>query len=384
MKTLRLLLTVSAATLFVLTACRHEEYDMTRGIDKEVTLFADEISLPVGDLGPLTPKMLLDKAGLGDMLTSLVKQDDEGYLIVEQKEGFYSEFVMMIAMGLADQSIPATVQLGSFSKSTASAGATLRAMGLSFSPQVLRLYATNPLTEDMSVSGKMTLYTDADGSQKSLVSKDFSNAKLGAGTTDSEFFQLEYAGDEAVDECRMDDLALNLPASILTKDPLAGFSPISFSYHYKGFLSLGSDFPISLPFSINDKDLPLGQYRVKEATIRADVSSEIPITIELESVQLLAKQTDEDGNSSTVTLESVSVTPGIRIMSGCTGHPATTPLEIVVKAQEGTIPDICGASLSLRILAPTGVSDKRIGMNQTVNIHNLRATVSGGITVQGL
>lgn len=384
MKTLRLLLTVSAATLFVLTACRHEEYDMTRGIDKEVTLFADEISLPVGDLGPLTPKMLLDKAGLGDMLTSLVKQDDDGYLIVEQKEGIYSNYAMMIAMGLDDQSKPATLPLGSFSKSTASAGATLRAMGLSFSPQVLRLYASNPLTEDISVSGKMTLCSCSGDAQKTLVSKDFSNTRVAAGSSGSEFLMLEYAGDESVDECRMDELALHLPASILTKDPLSGFSPITLDYHYKGYLSLGNDFPSSLPFSINDKDLPLGQYRVKEAKICADVSSEIPITIELESVQLLSKQTDEDGQSSTVTLENVSVTPGIRIVSGCTGHPATTPLEIVVKAQEGTIPDICGASLRIRILAPTGVSDKRIGMNQTVNINNLRATVSGGITVQGL
>ncbi|MBQ3984708.1 MAG: hypothetical protein II636_05195 [Bacteroidales bacterium] len=61
-----------------------------------------------------------------------------------------------------------------------------------------------------------------------------------------------------------------------------------------------------------------------------------------------------------------------------------TPLEIVIKANQGTIPDIGSLSLSLAIKAPTGAGDNRLNMNQAVYFNNLRATVSGGITIQGL
>ena len=57
---------------------------------------------------------------------------------------------------------------------------------------------------------------------------------------------------------------------------------------------------------------------------------------------------------------------------------------IVVKADEGTIPDIAGLRVDFNVQPPTGDGDKRLGMNQFVYFNNLRATVSSGITIQSL
>ena len=44
-----------AIALFFAVACSQEAYDISSGIDKEITLFTDEVSVPLGDVGPLTP-----------------------------------------------------------------------------------------------------------------------------------------------------------------------------------------------------------------------------------------------------------------------------------------------------------------------------------------
>ncbi|MBQ9195306.1 MAG: hypothetical protein IJ152_06640, partial [Bacteroidales bacterium] len=126
---------------------------------------------------------------------------------------------------------------------------------------------------------------------------------------------------------------------------------------------------------------PLGKYKVKEARIRAEVSNEIPLTLVLENVAVMTRETDEEGNEQVVVCEDVSVTSNITVSSGSSGAPAVSPIEIVIKADEGTIPDIAGLRLSLSVKAPVGVSDHRLNMNQAVSFNHVRATVYGGITL---
>jgi hypothetical protein len=61
-----------------------------------------------------------------------------------------------------------------------------------------------------------------------------------------------------------------------------------------------------------------------------------------------------------------------------------SPLEIEIRSITGTIPDITAIRLEATIQNPTDIADKRLGMNQKVYFNNLRATVSGGITIQNL
>ena len=375
-----------ATTLLCAVACANLDYDTSKGIDKEMTLFTDEVSLPLGDIGPFTPKALLDKSGLGDMLKSFVKEDDEGYMVIEDEGPIFSNPVMLIAYFLPDQTQAIDFPVNDYSGNLGTTATALANLGMAPSPQVFSLLAGNPLTEEVAVSGKLTLFSSKEGESPSetIVSQAFSKAKVAATTPDCEILRVERTGGKAFYDIRLDNLIFHLPGSMLEKDPAGGFGGFSLAYKYKSYLALTSDFPESIPFDINDLELPLDQYKVKEARIRTEVSSEIPVTLEVASVGVLITQSDKDGNESTVVSEDVSVSPGLRIASGCSGSPVVSPLEIVIKAQEGTIPDISGLRLSFSIKAPTGSGDHRLNLNQAISFNNLRATVSGGITIKGL
>lgn len=382
MKTGIIRIALSVSVLIAFCGCRHDEYDISDGIDTEITLFADEVSLPVGDIGPLTPRVLLDNAGVGGMLKSFVQEDSDGYLILEQSEPFYTNWVMMLSMLSTDPSQPMDIPVDAYSAAPSSSSSTLSQMGFSLSPQVITLTADNPLTEEIAVSGKIVVSSNAEGDEApaTLASREFARAKVAAEAAQATVVSLEITGGKDIGSCRVEDVVLHLPASIMEKDSKSGMGAFSLSYNYKGYLSVVDGFPASLPFSIDKLDLPLAQYRVKEARIQAEVSSEIPITLELESVDVLVKNADD----MLVPCEDVTVTPGIRIGSGRTGEPAVTPIDVRIQALNGTIPDINGFRLAVRILGPTTEGDNRLGLNQSIYVRNLRATVSGGITIQGL
>ena len=361
--------------LLTLSACRHNEYDLSRGIDKEMTLFADEVSIPIADIGPLSPKQLLGDIDLGSMLGGLFQEDKNGYLVVEQEETIYSSPVLSLHMGAADPAQPLDVNVDDFTGNPGAAAESPAVMGIKPALQEFSLYAVNPLTEGMAVSGKVTLHGSAEV---------FDKVPVAAGAKNFDFFNVAQDGQRILDVCTLENMVLHLPASFLEKDPLSGWSSIALGYRYKAYLSLGEDFPISIPIPVDDLDLPLGQYRVKDVLISSEVSNEIPVTLVVESVEVMVKESNEEGKVKTVVCEDVSITPGLTIASGCSGAPVVSPLTIRIKAQEGTIPDIAGLQLILSVKAPTGEGDKRLNLNQTIRFNNLRATVSGGITIQGL
>ena len=192
------------------------------------------------------------------------------------------------------------------------------------------------------------------------------------------------SGEKAFYGCELNNLTFHLPGSLMEKDPSSGLGVISLGFRYKSFLSLGDEFSLPFSYTIDDMDLKLGQYKVKEATICTEVSNEIPLTFTVDSVEVLIKKVLDDGTATDEVYESVSITQGLVIASGSQGHPAVSPLEIVIEAKDGTIPDISGLTLNFTIGPPTGEGDTRLGLKQNVYFNNLRATVSGGITFQGL
>ncbi|MBO4340158.1 MAG: hypothetical protein J5835_01845 [Bacteroidales bacterium] len=361
------------------------DYDTSRGIDKEMTLFTDKISIPVADIGPFSPKQLLGDTDLGSALNSLLKESEDGYLVVEKEETFYSNSVFYIYyMSLANPT--QDVEIDDFTGYPGNSADTPADLGLTPVIQEFSLFAINPLTEGISVSGKMTLSTKEkeDAPANTLCSEVFDNVSVAAESNDYEYYHTALDGQGIIDVCSMEEMILHLPASFLEKDPMGGLNSISLGYRYKAHLAFAKDFPAQIPIPVDDLDLPLGQYKVKDVLLCTEVSNEIPITFVLDSVDVMVKETDEDGNEKTVVCDDVSITPGLTIASGCSGTPVVTPLAISIKAQEGTIPDIAGLQLNLSVKVPTGDGDKRLNMNQSIRFNNLRATVSGGITFQSL
>lgn len=372
--------------LVLVTACRHDEYDISGGIDTEVTLFTQEVSLPIADIGPITPKQLLGDVDLGETLGGLFKEDAQGYLVVEKEESIYNNPVLLLFMGLADPSQPSEISVDDFSDTPSAAAESLSGMGLASQMQDFSLYATNPFTEDISISGKLTLLSSGseETSAEIITTQEFTDKVVPSQSQGATFYQSSLTGEKTIGTFQTSQVLLHLPASFLEKDPLGGWSSVVIGYRYKAYLGLESDFPNSLPIPVDNLDIPLGQYKVKEACIRAEVSNEIPVTLVLDSVDVMVNETDENGNVKSVVCEDVSVTTGITVSSGVSGTPAVSPLNIVIKSNKGTIPDIAGLQLNLSIKAPQGDGDKRLNMNQKVFINNIRVTVSGGITIQSL
>ena len=367
-------------------SCENMDYDISEGVDKEITLFGDEVSFPIGDIGPLTPKALLGGEGTLDAIKDYVKEDEEGFLVVEEENDFYSNFVLLIATFLPDPTIPIDLPVDDYSGKLKSSADILEALGFNVSPQVFSLRVTNPLTDEISVSGSLKLSSAPDGETpaETLLTQDFSKSSVSAESVDAEAVKAELTGGKPVSRFSFENVLLHLPGSMMEKDPSGGFGAFTLSYKYKSYILLENDFPGEIPIDIDDIDLPIGQYQVKEARIRTEVSSEIPATLELTGVDVYMKQKNEAEREVPVKCDDVSVTTGLRINSGVTGHPVVTPLEIVIRAEEGTIPDISSLSLTVAIKAPTGDGDKRLNLNQAVCFNNLRATVSGGITIKGL
>ena len=374
MKNKVLLFAVLALPL--LWSCANMDYDTSKGIDKEITLFTDEVSIPIADIGPLSPKQLLGDVDLGSALGGLLKEDEDGYLVLGKEETFYSNASIFLFMMALDPTQPLDVKIDDFTGYPGAAAEGLAGMGLTPSLQEFSIYAANPFTEAMSVSGKVTL--------SSLPSETFDKVPVAAETTDGVLFRKELDGQNVIDVCSMEDMVLHLPASFLEKDPLGGWSSISLGYRYKAHLALSQDFPALIPIPVGDLDLPIGQYQVKDVLISTEVSNEVPVTLVVENVDVLVKGTDEEGNVKNVVCEDVSITPGITIASGSNGAPVVSPLAINIKAQKGTIPDITGLQINLSVKAPTGEGDKRLNMNQSISFNNIRATVAGGITIQSL
>lgn len=364
--------------LALLWSCSNKDYDISKGIDNEYTLFSDEISAPVGDVGPLSLGILLDGTGFRETIDSYVREDEDGFLVIEKEDQLYTNFVMLLSMMTLDPSQPSDFAVDDITKSIESMAAALGSLGVSLSGQTFNLYATNPLTDGISVSGHLTLKSDVNGENPATViaSEDFSKVPVAAEADKATVLQVVRPNEKAFYGCELKNLTLHLPASVMEKDPSAGMGVVSLGYGYKSFLSLGDAFSLPFSYTIDDLDLKLGQYKVKETTIRTDVYNEIPLTLAVDSVEVVVGD---------VVYDDVSITPGLVIASGSKAHPTISPLEIVIEAREGTtLPDISALKFNFTVGPPTGEGDTRIGLNQNVYFNNIRATVTGGITVQGL
>ena len=373
------------AVLPILFSCSNMEYDVSGGIDNEITLFSDQVSVPLGDIGPITPKSLLDGAGLSEFLADIVKEDEDGYLIVEQDVALYSNLTMLMGYMVPDQSSPADFSIGECTGDFGDDAGLMEMLGFKLSPQIFTLRASNPLTQDISVSGKLTISSMDDGEEPSEVlhTQEFSKLGIAGGAEGAEFLRVESEDVKRMYEYKLENLFFHLPASFSMLDPTEGMGVFSLDGHYKSYVCLRDNLD-DLPINIDDLNIPLEQFRVQQARIRADVYSEIPLGLEIESIQALVDKTNEKGRTYQEVCESVSISAGQKVAPGSFGKPAISPLEIVISADEGIIPDLSGLSLEVSIKAPSGVEDKRISLNQTIKFNNIRATVSGGITIQSL
>lgn len=73
--------------LTTLAACSRKEYDISENLNTEITLFQDEVSVPVGSIGPITIGSTLSGLsavpGIGGLVAEYIKIDEDGSLVLE-------------------------------------------------------------------------------------------------------------------------------------------------------------------------------------------------------------------------------------------------------------------------------------------------------------
>ena len=75
-----------AAFLCCFSCTRNKEYDINDGLNTEITLFADEISIPIGAVGPVTLETFIPMLEKAIQSEGLIQLDEEGYLSTQSSD----------------------------------------------------------------------------------------------------------------------------------------------------------------------------------------------------------------------------------------------------------------------------------------------------------
>ena len=99
-----------SAGLFL--ACSDMRYDISEGFDKDFTLFEEEISVPIGSIGPITVESLLLESSIGQTLSSFITINEDGSFQLDTKGDLFAINVHRLEKEAGDVSQPFTYKAG--------------------------------------------------------------------------------------------------------------------------------------------------------------------------------------------------------------------------------------------------------------------------------
>ena len=82
------------------------EYDPTGKLNKEIALFHDGISLPVGNVGPVTVSDLMGNGSIRNLINEFMKEEADGRMYVEAAEDFFNKSAYEVALNSPDNTKP--------------------------------------------------------------------------------------------------------------------------------------------------------------------------------------------------------------------------------------------------------------------------------------
>ena len=368
MKMKHLLLILAAAALLVACDKVDARYDAPNGVNKEMTLFSEEFSLPLGSLAPITLRDALNRIGA---IAGLIKTDKEGYLLLSGDAEIASWPALDIYSMIDEPDQPYVFEPDPESTGLPLVPMMLTMFGFHCPDQSYvftansPLDATVPLTATVGVGDYYETFQEVRVKEFELKqgSKRFAEISL-PGVLESEPAMVS-----------LSDVKLYLPANILETLDDPGNTSFSVSYKFKSRLGLADylDFPFN--YTLQNLQLPIGKYKFHEVTVNLEVESTLPVEATVESIHLV--------DSDEVADENIVFTENLVIAGGSLNQPVTTPLTLTVKAQEGTIPDIGNIALSLRFSASPDFVGEPISASQGIAIKSSGITLRGGITLFG-
>ena len=369
----------SFLTMVLLCACTRSEYDAPDGINKEMTLFGEEIYLPIGQVGPITVKDLLSSnKSIAPLIESLMKEEPNGTFYIESQDQVFAVNAFRELMDIPDPTQPYHWDIGSQSCSIASTAALLRMFNIGFMNQRLSLYATNPITApltlntDIWVRCKDKSYTETYSKEYKM--EDFS---LRSSYSAISLFKLDIPAEviDLVASVEMNDLTLDLPAN--AKDQVRPSDDAKFSFYttFTSNLALSEEFSLSPAFPISELNVPLAKFKLHKCSLAFDLENTLPLDVTIKSIKLR----DEKGNE----IKDVVFSSDVKIVGGKPDAATVTPVVLEVEALTGTIPDIREVVIDLKLEYSKTAGLVPLSSAMGLSIKSASAKLFGGITLFG-
>ena len=369
----------SFLTMLLLCACTRSEYDAPNGINKEMTLFEEEISVPIGQVGPVTVKSLLNSnETIKSLVNTILKEEYDGTFYIESEDPIYSMNAYRQALEIPDRTQPYHWSIGNESGSVASTAALLRMFNMAFLNQKLTLYAVNPiaaqivLNSDIWIRCRNNAYVETYSKEFDL--KDYA---LRSSYSPISIVQLELPAEvtDLVTSVELNNLALDLPANAADQIRSSDDSKFSFSTAFKCNLAPGELFSLAQAFPISNLNVPLAKFKLHKCTLSFDVENTLPFDVTVRSIRLM----DQKGSY----IDDVVFTSDIKIGGGKPGAPAVSPVVLEVEAKTGTIPDIQSIVVDVKIEYSQNAGKAPLSSAMGLSLKSAAVKLNGGITLFG-
>lgn len=364
----------------LLWACENKAYD-TEKLNKEVTLFEKEISIPVGNIGPFTLEDILNTEKLSSikaLLGGVLKTDSDGYIKADTEDDFWVINAYEVALKASDLTQPFDYKAGSNSTAPSGLGSLLGAFGFGCGDQKVTISLTSPLkdafnlnttssitcmnrrTYETSYTQSVTLEIEVPRSANTHVLKEF---VLPDNVTDMP------------SEIQLNDVILHLPENLPDKIRSSRYSNFTFNMVYSGYVTAGSN--VSLPINdyIINLNLPLESFSFRDAQLSMNLVSTLPLDVTLSNLRVM--KPGETGEQN----ENVEITESVVIKGGSPEKPTVTPVTFQLKAKEGVLTDFGGIKANITISSAPGFAKTRLTLKEGISVQSASATLRGGLTI---
>ena len=364
--------------LLLAGACQtNMEYDISNGLlDKEVTLFENELVVPVGSAGPFCLDLLIGQlssflADLG-LPKDIVSVGEDGNLLMKAGVNVYDENFYRLAIRNGDNDEPYIWEPGDEDMSPA-LSTLLPMVGVTLHNQSFILEASSPLRTAVPMSGKITLKCSSGEEtsfQKEVVLQDFSLPRSGESVVLAEF-QVPEAYTDHDTKILLIEPKVTLPEHFGKQ--VSGEGNFSCILTQKVNISLGDKFSLPLPLDLK-VNLPLSKAHLRAATVTMALENTLPLNLEVQQVNAL----DADGKE----VSNIEIVPDIRLAGGSVGAPSTSLIALGIKTKDGSeIPDIKRISIKLKASSAPGLGNVLLSAKQGVSVNYSTIKINGGITL---
>lgn len=367
-------------------ACSRSEYDVTENLNMEMTLFQEEISVPLGSLGPLTLGDVLDKLGdmdgVGELLADYINVDPEGDLYVEETENIYKINVYEVEKQLEDASKASLWNAGNLRAYPGGIASILSYIGLHPVNQTTVITMSNPLRVDVpATSSASYTYRLSAGGDETVPIGELSSFAIPRRASNQGMAWLDISGlTTPLSSLDLENFTLELPDSPSSKiASKTGNLFFSVDYYYSGGISLDDSFSFPLDsLSTGRLDLPIGAFKLKKCEVALELESTLPLQAEMKRIRACKPG---EGDEAGPVDENIKIVTGFTIQGGTFENPAVTPIKLSIEALEGTIPDISSLALDIELRAQPGLGPVALNTGQSLFIKTSSARLVGGITL---